>query len=135
MDPSAGWVVAVALAILAVLGIIWTITLVSLVAVLKRQSLRLDGVLRAVETELPSMLADIRETARGLNRVAQDVSDATPHLRTTLQALEEVGENVRSATGAVRNLLGYRFIPVAGILTGLRTGLRYAWRLYKRRES
>ncbi len=135
MDPSAGWVVAVAVAILAVLGIIWTITLVSLVAVLRRQAQHLDGVLRAVETELPSMLADIRETARGLNRLAQDVAGATPHLRATLEALEEVGENVRSATGTVRSLLGYRLIPVAGILAGLRTGLRYAWRLYKRRES
>ncbi len=135
MDSSAGWLVAAALVILAALGIVWTIVLISLVAELKRRSQRLDGLLRVLESDLPSTVAEIRDAARSLNRVAQDVGDATPHLRATLEALEEAGENVRSATGTVRSLLGYRFIPVAGILAGLRTGLRYAWRLYKRRES
>jgi uncharacterized protein YoxC len=135
MESAPGWLTAMALVILAALGIVQTIALVSLLAPLKRTSQHLEGVLRRLETDLPATLAEIRDVLRNLNRVAQDVGDATPHLRATLEAIEAVGENVRTATGTVRGLLGYRFIPVAGILAGLRTGLRYAWRLYKRRES
>lgn len=135
MAPWASSLAAAAVAVLAGLGILWTIVLLSLLGELRRRSQRLEGVLRVLEADLPTTLAEIREAARSLNRVAQEVGEATPHLRAALNALEEAGENVRGATGAVRSLFGYRFIPLAGILAGLRAGLRYAWRLYRRRES
>jgi hypothetical protein len=135
MTPWASTLSAAALLVLAGLSILWTVVLLSLMGELKRRSERLDGVLRVLEVELPPALTEIREAARSVNRVVQDLGESTPRLRATLTALAEAGENVRGATGAVRNLFGYRFIPVAGILAGLRTGLRYAWRVYRRRES
>jgi uncharacterized protein YoxC len=127
--------IAAALVVLAVLGIVWTIVLASLVGELKRGSQRLDGVLQALQADLPSTLAEVREAARSVANVTQKVGEAAPHLQATLGALEEAGENVRGVTAAVRSVFGYRLIPVAGILAGLRTGLRYAWRIYRRRES
>lgn len=135
MAPWASSMAATALLILAGLGILWTIVLLSLLGELKRRSQRLEAVLAVVEAELPTTLTEIRDAARNVNRVAQDLGKATPHIAATLDALHQAGENVRGVTGTVRSLLGYRFIPVAGILAGLRTGLRYAWRRYRRRET
>jgi hypothetical protein len=135
MEAWASSLVAAALVVLAVLGIVWTIVLASLVGELKRSAQRLDAVLQALHADVPSTLAEVREAARGLANVAQQLGEAAPHLRSAMGALQEAGENVRGATAAVRSVFGYRLIPAAGILAGLRTGLRYAWRIYRRRES
>jgi hypothetical protein len=125
-----------ALLILAGVGVVWTIVLLALVGELRRTSQRLQDFLKLLEGELVPALTDVREAARAATRVLQDVGEVTPRLQAALGALEEAGDHVRGATGAVRNLFGHRFIPVAGILAGLRAGLRFAWRLYsKRRQS
>jgi hypothetical protein len=127
---------AAALWVLAAVGVVWTLVLLGLVGELKRTSQRLQDFLRGLEAELLPALTDVREAARAATRVLQDMGEVTPRLQAALGALEEAGDRVRGATGAMWNLFGHRFVPVAGILAGLRTGLRFAWRLYsKRRKS
>ncbi|MFB3817548.1 MAG: hypothetical protein ACE147_07785 [Candidatus Methylomirabilales bacterium] len=136
MSPDASTLSAAALLILAAVGVVWTIVLLALAGELRRTSQRLQDFLKLLEAELLPALTDVREAARAATRLLQDMGEATPRLQAALGALEEAGDNVRGATGAVRNLFGRRFIPVAGILAGLRAGLRFAWRLYsKRRQS
>lgn len=133
MSPQA-WS-AVALWVLAAVAVVWTIVLLALVGELRRTSQRVQDFLRVLEAEMLPALTDMREAARAATRVFQDMGEVTPRLQAALGALEEAGENVRGATGAVRNLFGRRLIPVAGILAGLRAGLRFAWRLYSKRRA
>jgi len=135
MSPYASTLSAAALMVLAALGVVWTILLLALFGELKRTSQRLQQLLAALETDLRPTLADAREAVRTAARVLEDMHAATPRLQAALSAFQEAGDNVRGATGVVRHLFGHRLIPAAGILAGVRTGLRYAWRLYSKRRQ
>lgn len=124
-----------ALVVLAAMSVLWTLLLIILAAELRRTTRQAQLFLGAMQSELIPALAEARETFRTATRVAQDLGEVTPHLQATIGALEEVSENVRGATGAVRSLFGHRFIPVAGLLAGVRAGLRFAWRHYSRRRD
>lgn len=124
-----------ALVVLAAVSVLWTLVLLLLVGELRRTTQRVQAFLESVQAELTPTLADARQAIRAATQLTQDLGEVTPRLQATIGALEEVSENVRGATGAVRNLFGHRFIPVAGLVAGLRAGLRFAWRHYSRRRD
>jgi hypothetical protein len=53
-----------------------------------------------------------------------------------MAAVEEAGGNIRATTGVLRAVFGSRLIPVAGILAGVRAGIKMLLKQYgRRRES
>jgi len=52
-----------------------------------------------------------------------------------MAAVEEAGENLRMTTGTIRAVFGSRLIPIAGVLAGVRAGLKFLWKQYTRRRE
>lgn len=124
-----------ALVVLAALGVIWSLVLIPVLLELRQASQRLQEFIRTVELELRPMLQEAREGIRTVGKAGQGASDSIARLQGTLGALEEAGENIRVTTGVVRTVFGSRLIPVAGLLAGLRVGVKTLLRQYARRRE
>lgn len=124
-----------ALVVLAVISLVWTAVLIPVLLELRRASWRLQEFIRTLELDLRPMLQEGREMIRNMNKAAQGVSESAVRMGGALAALEETGENLRVTTGAIRAVFGSRFIPVAGLLAGVRAGIRMLWKRYTRRRE
>jgi len=125
---------SVSLAVLAAVSLLWTLMLILVMVELRHLSWRLQEFIRSLEMELKPAIVEAREAIRNLTQVAHGVADTTTRLQRPLGALEEAGENIRITTGVLRSVFGSRMIPVAGLVAGLRTGLKVLWQLQKRRK-
>jgi uncharacterized protein YoxC len=126
---------AAALVVLAVVSILWTVLLVAVLLELRRVSWRVQEFVRTMELELRPVLQQARADLQSVAKAAQDVADGTARLRGAMTALGDAGENIRVTTEVIRAVFGSRLIPVAGVLAGLRAGLRSLWRGYRRRRE
>ena len=70
-----------------------------------------------------------------MTQAGQAVADGAAHLRGAMAAMEEAGGNLRATTGVLRAIFGSRLIPVAGILVGVRAGIRTLLKQYGRRRE
>jgi uncharacterized protein YoxC len=132
---SAVEVGAGALVVLAVLSLVWTIMLVPVLLELRRAAVRLQEFIRTVELDLRPILLEAQATLRTANQVAQRVAENSAKVGHVVEALEEAGENIRMTTRVVRAVFGSRFIPVAGLMAGVRAGVRMLWRRSSRRRE
>ncbi len=124
-----------ALVVLAVLSLVWTLALVPVLLELRRASLRRQEFIRTLELDLRPLLREAQEGLRTVNQAAQRVADNSGKVGHVVGALEEAGENIRMTTGVIRAVFGSRVIPVAGLLAGVRAGIRLLWRSSRRRDK
>ena len=123
------------LVVLAVVSVLWTVLLVAVLLELRRASWRLQEFIRILELDLRPVIQEAREGIRTAAKAAQGVADGTARLRGALAAVEEAGENLRATTGVIRAVFGSRLIPVAGVLAGIRAGVKTLWKRYGRRRE
>jgi len=123
------------LVVLAVVSVLWTVLLVAVLLELRRASWRLQEFIRTLELDLRPVIQEAREGIRTGAKAAQGVADGTARLRGALAAVEEAGENLRATTGVIRAVFGSRLIPLAGVLAGVRAGVKTLWKRYERRRE
>jgi hypothetical protein len=128
-------VATTALVVLAVVGLLWTIMLVPALLELRRAAWRLQEFIRTLELELRPVIQEARDGVRAATKAAQEVANGTARLRGAMAAVEEAGENLRMTTGTIRAVFGSRLIPIAGVLAGVRAGLKFLWKQYTRRRE
>jgi uncharacterized protein YoxC len=124
-----------ALVVLAVLSILWTILLVPVLLELRRAAFRLQEFIRTLELDLRPILQDARDALRTLNQAGQRVAENSAKVGHVVGALEEAGENIRITTRVIRAVFGSRIIPVAGVMAGVRAGVRMLWKRSSRRRE
>ncbi len=129
-----GFAVA-SLVVLAVVSVLWTIAMIVVASELRRASWRLQEFIRTLELELKPTIQEAREAIRTLSRAAQGAADGAERVRGTLAKLEEAGDNIRATTSVVRSVFGSRLIPAAGLLAGVRAGVKMLWKLSTRRRE
>ena len=122
------------LVVLAVGSVLWSIMLVIVTVELRRASGRLQEFIRSLELELKPTLQEARETIRTLHRASQGAADGLERVRGTLAKLEVAGDNIRATTGVVRSVFDARLIPVAGLVAGVRVGVKVLWTLVTQRR-
>jgi len=128
-------VVTTALVVLAVVSLLWTIMLVPALLELRRAAWRLQEFIRTLELDLRPVIQEARDGVRAATKAAQEVANGTARLRGAMAAVEEAGENLRMTTGTIRAVFGSRLIPIAGVLAGVRAGVKFLWRQYTRRRE
>jgi hypothetical protein len=128
-------VATTALVVLAVVSLLWTIALVPALLELRRAAWRLQEFIRTLELDLRPVIQEARDGVRSATKAAQEVANGTARLRGAMAAVEEAGENLRMTTGTIRAVFGSRLIPIAGVLAGVRAGLKFLWKHYTRRRE
>jgi hypothetical protein len=128
-------VATTALVVLAVVSLLWIIVLVPALLELRRAAWRLQEFIRTLELDLRPVIQEARDGVRAATKAAQEVANGTARLRGAMAAVEEAGENLRMTTGAIRAVFGSRLIPIAGVLAGVRAGLKFLWKQYTRRRE
>lgn len=128
-------VATTALVVLAVVSLLWTIVLVPALLELRRAAWRLQEFIRTLELDLRPVIQEARDGVRAATKAAQEVANGTARLRGAMAAVEEAGENLRMTTGTIRAVFGSRLIPIAGVLAGVRAGLKFLWKQYTRRRE
>jgi len=128
-------VATTALVVLAVVSLLWTIMLVPALLELRRAAWRLQEFIRTLELDLRPVIQEARDGVRAATKAAQEVANGTARLRGAMAAVEEAGENLRMTTGTIRAVFGSRLIPIAGVLAGVRAGLKFLWKRYTRRRE
>jgi uncharacterized protein YoxC len=128
-------VATTALVVLAVVSLLWTIMLVPALLELRRAAWRLQEFIRTLELDLRPVIQEARDGIRAATKAAQEVANGTARLRGAMAAVEEAGENLRMTTGAIRAVFGSRLIPIAGVLAGVRAGVKFLWKQYTRRRE
>jgi hypothetical protein len=128
-------VATTALVVLAVVSLLWTIVLVPALLELRRAAWRLQEFIRTLELDLRPVIQEARDGVRSATKAAQEVANGTARLRGAMAAVEEAGENLRMTTGTIRAVFGSRLIPIAGVLAGVRAGLKFLWKHYTRRRE
>ncbi len=124
-----------ALVVLAVLGLVWTLILLPVLLEIRRASVRLQEFIRTLELDLRPSLLQAKEVLRSVQQTAQNMADNTAKVGRVAGSLEEAGENIRMATGVVRAIFGSRLLPVAGLMAGVRAGIRMLWRSSRGRKT
>jgi hypothetical protein len=122
------------LGVLAGVSVLWTIMLVIVTSQLRRASWRLQECIRSLELELKPTIQQARAAIRTLNRAAQGAAEGMERVRGTLAKVEAVGDTIRATTRAVRAGVGSRWIPVAGLVAGVRVGANVLWQLNTQRR-
>ncbi len=128
-------VATTALVVLAVVSLLWTIMLVPALLELRRAAWRLQEFIRTLELDLRPVIQEARDGVRAATKAAQEVANGAARLRGAMAAVEEAGENLRMTTGTIRAVFGSRLIPIAGVLAGVRAGLKFLWKQYTRRRE
>lgn len=128
-------VATAALVVLAVVSLLWIIMLVPTLLELRRAAWRLQEFIRTLELDLRPVIQEARDGVRAATKAAQEVANGTARLRGAMAAVEEAGENLRMTTGTIRAVFGSRLIPIAGVLAGVRAGLKFLWKQYTRRRE
>jgi len=128
-------VATTALVVLAVVSLLWTIMLVPALLELRRAAWRLQEFIRTLELDLRPVIQEARDGVRAATKAAQEVANGTARLRGAMAAVEEAGENLRMTTGTIRAVFGSRLIPIAGVLAGVRAGVKFLWKQYTRRRE
>jgi uncharacterized protein YoxC len=128
-------VATAALVVLAVVSLLWIIMLVPTLLELRRAAWRLQEFIRTLELDLRPVIQEARDGVRAATKAAQEVANGTARLRGAMAAVEEAGENLRMTTGTIRAVLGSRLIPIAGVLAGVRAGVKFLWKQYTRRRE
>jgi hypothetical protein len=128
-------VATTALVVLAVVSLLWTIMLVPALLELRRAAWRLQEFIRTLELDLRPVIQEARDGVRAATKAAQEVANGTARLRGAMAAVEEAGENLRMTTGTIRAVFGSRLIPIAGVLAGVRAGIKFLWKQYTRRRE
>jgi|GEM_PF-1032388 hypothetical protein len=128
-------VATTALVVLAVVSLLWTVMLVPALLELRRAAWRLQEFIRTLELDLRPVIQEARDGVRAATKAAQEVANGTARLRGAMAAVEEAGENLRMTTGTIRAVFGSRLIPIAGVLAGVRAGLKFLWKQYTRRRE
>jgi len=122
------------LVVLAVVSVLWTVMMVIVTSELRRASGWLQAFIRSLELELKPTIQQTREAIRTLNRVAQGAAEGTARVQGTLATLDKVGDTIRATTRVVRSAVGSRWIPVAGLVAGVRVGANMLWKLSTQRR-
>lgn len=91
----------------------------------------LHPLLVQLNTELPGLLRDTRQTVANVNAVALEARDGVEHAAVLLHAVGEVGETMQQVHGLVRG----RGETLVGRLATLLTGFRAASAVIKNRLS
>lgn len=128
-------VATTALVVLAVVSLLWIIMLVPTLLELRRAAWRLQEFIRTLELDLRPAIQEARDGVRAATKAAQEVANGTARLRGAMAAVEEAGENLRMTTGTIRAVFGSRLIPIAGVLAGVRAGVKFLWKQYTRRRE
>jgi hypothetical protein len=129
MESSVG---VVALVVLAGVSLLWTVGLLLAFMELRQLSQRFQETLRALEMELLPLTREAQEAIRRLNHVSLGVEASNAKLQDALGTFQQAGQNVQKTTEALRAIFGSRLIPLAGVVTGVRAGVKMLWRLYGR---
>ena len=128
---SAG-VGAVALVVLAGVSLLWTLGLLLAFMELRQLSQRIQETLRVLEMEILPLARDARETIHRLTQLSLGLEGSNAKLQDALGAFQQAGQNVQKTTEVVRAVFGSRLIPMAGVMAGVRAGVKMLWRLYGR---
>lgn len=132
----AGW--EVALVALAILAGVWTLMAlvigIPLILTLRRSGRRIDNLLREIELNLGPALLDLREALRNVNKTSTSVADGVAQAGRAFEAVGELGKTLQGANAVLRAALGPGVTTVAGLIVGVRAGVRVlARRLFRRR--
>ena len=122
----------IALAVLAGVSLLWTVGLLLVFMEFRQLSQRLQETLRSLEMELLPVTREAREAIHRLNQVSLGVEASNAKFQDALGAFRQAGHNVQRTTEAVRAVFGTRLIPVAGVVAGVRAGVKMLWTLYGR---
>jgi len=128
-------VATVALVILAGVSLLWTLGLLLALMELRQLSQRVQETLRALEMELIPLAREAKEAIHRLNQVSQGVETSNAKLQDALGALQHAGHNIQMTTEAVRAVFGSRLIPMAGVLAGVRAGVKLLWKTVRERRK
>ncbi len=124
----------VSLAVIAAMTLFWTLGLVVVLLLVRRLATRTQEFMRMVEFEIRPVMQDVRDMVRTASKLTTEVAHESLRLRGVMTSVEEAGENLRMTTNTIRAVFGSRLIPIAGMLAGMRGGVKYLWKQYSHRR-
>lgn len=104
-----------ALAFAALVG-----ALIPVLIEMKRAIAESGQLLARMNSELPTLIKEIRETTQNLNAVVEFTKDGVEHAAVFLHAVGEVGETVHNVTDAVRGRNGSLLASLASVVAGFK---------------
>ena len=86
-----------------------------------RETVRdLSQVLVRLNTELPTLLTELRKMTENINQLTEQAQSGVAHASTLLHAMGEVGESVQQVHNLVRGSGGSLLSNVASLVAGFR---------------
>lgn len=86
-----------------------------------RQTIAHSGELLArMNTELPSLVREVRETTENLNRLVEHTRDGIEHASVLLHAVGDIGETVQRVNDTVRGRNGTLLTSLASLFAGFK---------------
>ncbi len=125
----------VALAVLGGVSLLWTLGLLVALMEIRQLSQKIQESLRTLEMELVPLAREAREAIRRLNEVSLGFEASNAKLQGALGAFQHAGQNIQMTTEAVRAVFGSRLIPVAGVVAGVRAGVKLLWKTVRERRK
>lgn len=87
---------------------------------LKRTIANSGELLARMNTELPTLIREVRETSENLNALVEHTRNGVEHAAVLLHAVGEVGETVQNVTDTVRGRNGTLLLNLASLVAGFK---------------
>lgn len=113
-------IIEAAVSVIAVAFVVLVVYLVSTLLRVREAIVELQRLLLHLNSELPSVIKEIRRTTEHLNALAEQARDGIEHASVLLHAVGEVGETVHQVHALVRGRSGYLLTKLIGVVAGVK---------------
>lgn len=129
-------IIEIAVSLIAVAFVVLVTYLVSTLIRVRETVVELQHLLLHLNSELPSIIKEIRRTTEHVNALTEQARDGMEHAAVLLHAVGEVGETVQQVHGLVRGQSGHLLTRLVGVVAGVKAAASVVKeRLSKAREG
>jgi uncharacterized protein YoxC len=105
--------------------------LVPLLIQIRKTAAEAEQLVTKLNSELPTLVAELRAMSQSLNDVAEHARDGVEHAAVLLHAMGEVGESVNQIHTLVRGSGGSLLANMAGMFAGLKAAKQVVTQRFK----
>jgi uncharacterized protein YoxC len=117
---SVNMMVEIAAMVTAIAFVVLVVYLVIMLVQIKKTAIESERLLRHLNSELPSVLKELRLAGEQVNALAIEARDGVEHASVFLHAVGEMGETVQRVHGLVRGQSGSVMSKVVSVIAGVK---------------
>ena len=117
-------IVEIAAVLVAVAFVLMVGFLVPVLIQVRKTVVESERLLSKMNTEVPSLMAELRATIQDLNGLTNQAREGVEHAAVLLHAVGEVGESVQQVHNVVRGSSGTLLTNVASMVAGFKAATR-----------